>query len=250
VAIPLLEYSPSSQNQRVQGFEVWGDEQPRIYSTANILSSSDLDNLIEAAYRQIFFHAFATDRERFLESQLRNGQITVRDFVRGLLLSNTYRKSFYDLNSNYRFVEQTVQRVLGRDVYNKQEKLAWSISVATKGIVGFVDELLNSQEYIDAFGYDTLPYQRRRVLPGRAEGEKPFNIKSPRYDEYMRGKLGFPQVMWQSTVRSYVPQDQQPKAGSPALYLEMARGISARGNAPQKISTANIDIYGSVPRRN
>jgi phycobilisome rod-core linker protein len=250
VAIPLLEYSPSSQNQRVKGFEVWGDEQPRIYSTANLLSSSDLDNLIEAAYRQIFFHAFAADRERFLESQLRNGQITVRDFVRGLLLSNTYRKSFYDLNSNYRFVEQTVQRVLGRDVYNKQEKLAWSISVATKGIVGFVDELLNSQEYIDAFGYDTLPYQRRRVLPGRAEGETPFNIKSPRYDEYMRGKLGFPQVMWQSTVRSYVPQDKQPKAGSPALYLEMARGISAKGNAPQKISTANIDIYGSVPRRN
>jgi phycobilisome rod-core linker protein len=249
VAIPLLEYSPSSQNQRVKGFEVGGDEQPRIYSTENLLSTSDMDNLIEAAYRQIFFHAFATDRERFLESQLRNGQITVRDFVRGLLLSNTYRKSFYDLNSNYRFVEQTVQRVLGRDVYNKQEKLAWSITVATKGIVGFVDELLNSQEYLDAFGYDVLPYQRRRVLPGRSAGELPFNIKSPRYDEYTRSKLGFPQVMWQSTVRSYVPQDQKPKAGSPALYLDMARSINARGNAPQKISTANIDIYGSVPRR-
>jgi phycobilisome rod-core linker protein len=250
VAIPLLEYSPSSQNQRVKGYEIPGDEQPRIYSTENILSSSDMDNLIEAAYRQIFFHAFATDRERFLESQLRSGQITVRDFVRGLLLSNTYRKSFYNLNSNYRFVEQTVQRALGRDVYNNQEKLAWSITVATKGIVGFVDELLNSPEYIDAFGYDVLPYQRRRVLPGRSEGELPFNIKSPRYNEYTRGKLGFPQVMWQSTVRSYVPQDKQPKAGSPALYLDMARSLSARGNAPQKLNTANIDIYGSVPRRN
>jgi phycobilisome rod-core linker protein len=250
VAIPLLEYSPSSQNQRVKGYEIPGDEQPRIYSTENLLSSSDMDNLIEAAYRQIFFHAFATDRERFLESQLRNGQITVRDFVRGLLLSNTYRKSFYNLNSNYRFVEQTVQRALGRDVYNNQEKLAWSITVATKGIVGFVDELLNSPEYIDAFGYDVLPYQRRRVLPGRSQGELPFNIKSPRYNEYTRGKLGFPQVMWQSTVRSYVPQDQKPKAGSPALYLDMARSINARGNAPQKLSTANIDIYGSVPRRN
>jgi phycobilisome rod-core linker protein len=250
VAIPLLEYSPSSQNQRVKGYEIPGDEQPRIYSTENLLSSSDMDNLIEAAYRQIFFHAFATDRERFLESQLRNGQITVRDFVRGLLLSNTYRKSFYNLNSNYRFVEQTVQRALGRDVYNNKEKLAWSITVATKGIVGFVDELLNSPEYIDAFGYDVLPYQRRRVLPGRSEGELPFNIKSPRYNEYTRGKLGFPQVMWQSTVRSYVPQDQQPRAGSPALFLDMARSINARGNAPQKLNTANIDIYGSVPRRN
>jgi phycobilisome rod-core linker protein len=249
VAIPLLEYSPSSQNQRVAGFEVGGDEQPRIYSTENLLSSGDMDNLIEAAYRQIFFHAFAADREKFLESQLRNGQITVRDFVRGLLLSNTYRRSFYDLNSNYRFVEQTVQRVLGRDVYNNDEKLAWSITVATKGIAGFVDQLLDSDEYLEAFGYDILPYQRRRVLPGRATGELPFNIKSPRYDEYTRRKLGFPQVMWQSTVRSYTPQDQKPKAGSPAMFLDMARSLNARGNAPQKVSTANINIYGSVPRR-
>lgn len=249
MAIPLLEYSPSSQNQRVAGYEIGGDEQPRIYSTENLLSSGDMGNLIEAAYRQIFFHAFAADRERFLESQLRNGQITVRDFVRGLLLSNTYRRSFYDLNSNYRFVEQTVQRVLGRDVYNNDEKLAWSITVATKGIVGFVDQLLDSPEYIEAFGYDILPYQRRRVLPGRAEGERPFNIKSPRYDEYTRRKLGFPQVMWQSTVRSYKPQDQKPKTGSPALFLDMARSINARGNNPPKVSTANIDIFASVPRR-
>jgi phycobilisome rod-core linker protein len=176
VAIPLLEYPPSSQNQRVAGYEAAGDEQPRVFSTANLLSPVDMGNLIEAAYRQIFFHAFAADRERFLESQLRNGQITVRDFIRGLLLSNTYQRSFYNLNSNYRYVEQTVQRVLGRDVYSDREKIAWSIVVATKGFKGFVDDLLNSQEYLETFGYDIVPYQRRRVLPSRAEGEMPFNI--------------------------------------------------------------------------
>lgn len=249
MAIPLLEYSPISQNQRVAAYEVPGDEQPRSYSTDNILSSTDLDNLIEAAYRQIFFHAFAADRERFLESQLRSGQITVRDFIRGLLLSNTYRRSFYDLNSNYRFVEQTVQRVLGRDVYNNREKIAWSIVVATKGIKGFIDDLLNSDEYLEAFGYDTVPYQRRRVLPGRSEGELPFNIKSPRYDAYYRAKLGFPQFVWQTSVRSYVTVDRQPKAGSPALFLDMAQSINARGNAPQRLSVMNIDYESSVPYR-
>ncbi len=249
MAIPLLEYSPSSQNQRVVGYEVPGEEQPRVYSTENLLSTTELDELIEAAYRQIFFHAFAADRERFLESQLRSGQITVKDFVRGLLLSNTYKRSFYDLNSNYRFVEQTVQRVLGRDVYDNREKLAWSIVVATKGLKGFVDDLLNSDEYLEAFGYDTLPYQRRRVLPGRTEGERPFNIKSPRYDEYYRGKLGFPQVVWQTIVRSYVPQDKQAKAGNPSLFLNMAQSINPRVNPPQKISALNIDIAQSVPYR-
>lgn len=249
VAIPLLEYSPISQNQRVAGYEVPGDEQSRIYSTENLLSPTDLDILIEAAYRQIFFHAFAADRERFLESQLRSGQITVRDFVRGLLLSNTYRRSFYDLNNNYRFVEQTVQRVLGRDVYDNREKLAWSIVVVTKGVQGFIDDLLNTEEYLEAFGYDTLPYQRRRVLPGRTEGEVPFNIKSPRYDAYYRAKLGFPQIIWQTTVRGFTATDKKPKAGDPRNFLDLARSINPTVNTPPRLSVENIDIEKSVPYR-
>jgi phycobilisome rod-core linker protein len=249
VAIPLLEYKPVSQNQRVAAYEVGGDEQPRVYTTANLLSPTDMDDLIEAAYRQMFFHAFTADREPFLESQLRNGQISVRDFVRGLLLSDTYRRSFYDLNSNYRFVEQTVQRVLGRDVYSEREKIAWSIVVATKGIVGFVDDLLGSEEYLQAFGYETLPYQRRRVLPGRTQGELPFNIKSPRYDAYHRAKLGFPQIVWQTSVRRFTPQEKQAKAGSPAQFLDMARSISPRVNQPQNISASNIDYTNKVPYR-
>jgi phycobilisome rod-core linker protein len=208
-----------------------------------------MDDLIGAAYRQIFFYAFAADRETALESQLRNGQITVRDFIRGLLLSDTFKRSFYNLNSNYRFVEQCVQRVLGRDPYNEREKIAWSIVVATKGINGFVDDLLNSDEYLENFGYNTVPYQRRRVLPSRTEGERPFNIKSPRYDAYYRAKLGFPQIIWQTTVRSYRPQDKQPKAGDPALYITMAQGINAQGNPPARVSAENIDIEKSVPYR-
>jgi phycobilisome rod-core linker protein len=249
VAIPLLEYAPATQNQRVSSYEVPGDEQPRIYSTENLLSSSDVDTLIEAAYRQLFFHAFAADRQRFLESQLRSGQITVRDFVRGLLLSDTYKRSFYDLNSNYRFVEQTVQRVLGRDVYGQPEKIAWSIVVATKGIVGFVDDLLNSEEYLTAFGHNTLPYQRRRILPGRSEGERPFNITSPRYDDYYRRKFGFPQLVWQLPVRSYASEAKQSVAGNPSQFLDMARSLNPQGNSPQRISALNIDIEKSVPYR-
>jgi phycobilisome rod-core linker protein len=249
VAIPLLEYKPSSQNQRVASFEVPSDESARIYSTENILSPTDLDNLIEAGYRQIFFHAFTSDREKFLESQLRNGQITVRDFVRGLLLSDTYKRSFYSMNSNYRFVEQTVQRVLGRDVYNNEEKIAWSIKLGTVGIVGFIDALLNSEEYTNAFGYDTLPYQRRRVLPGRTAGEMPFNLKSPRYDAYYRRILGFPKPMWNTAVRTYTPQDKMPKAGSPANFLSMARDVGAVAGTAQSISADNINIESSVPYR-
>ena len=249
MAIPLLKYAPVTQNSRVAGYTVGNDEAPRIYTTANLLSAGQLDDLIEAAYRQIFFHAFAADREVFLESQLRSGNISVRQFVRGLILSKTYRSSFYDKNSNYRFVEQTVQRVLGRDVYSEKEKIAWSIVVATKGIEGFVDALLNSDEYLEAFGDDILPYQRRRSLPSQAIGERPFNIKSPRYDEYHRAQLGFPQLIWQNTVRTYTITDRQPKTGDPALFLNMARSINTSSATAAPVSAQNIDYERLVPRR-
>lgn len=250
MAIPLLNYSPVTQNSRVQGYEIPGDDQPKIYSTQNILSSTDIDDLIGAAYRQIFFHAFKSDREPFLESQLRSNQITVRDFVRGLLLSDTYSRAFYGMNSNYRYVEQTVQRALGRDVFNTGETLAWSIVVATKGNEGFIDAILGSDEYLDNFGDDILPYQRRRTLPSRSEGELPFNIKSPRYDEYYRSILGFPKPVFQNSIRRFTPQEQKPKAGSPSLFMTMARGLSnSQPSMSQNVSTASINLGSGVPYR-
>jgi phycobilisome rod-core linker protein len=246
--IPLLAYAPSSQNSRIKGYEVPGDEQPRIFSTDNLLSPSQIDDLIEAAYRQIFFHAFAADREKFLESQLRNGQIAVRDFIRGLCLSNTFTNSFYNLNSNYRFVAHCVQKILGRDVYSEAEKIAWSIVIATKGRAGFINDLLNSDEYLENFGENIVPYQRRRVLPSGAS-ELPFNIQSPRYNEYYRGKLGFPKISYSVTKRSSTPVPQQPKTGDPSFFVDMVRDLGFLGNPPQTISALNLDYQNLVPRR-
>lgn len=249
MALPLLSYSPRSQNQRVTAFEVPGDDQPRIYSTDNMLSPGDLGDLIEAAYRQIFFHAFAFDRDAALETQLRYNQITVRGFIRGLLLSETFKRSFYDLNNNYRFAEHLVEKVLGRSVYSQREKIAWSIVVATKGIVGIVDALLNSDEYLENFGENIVPYHRRRILHGQEKGELPFNIKSPRYDAYYRSIFGFPQAIWQSQVRGYVSYDRKPKVGDPSQFLSMARDIAPRGSTVGRVSTALINIEASVPYR-
>ena len=151
MSIPLLEYAPTSQNQRVSGYEIPGEEQPKIYNSENLLSGAEMDELIEAAYRQVFNEQqmLRSNRQRELESQLRNGQITVRDFVRGLVLSESFRRRNYEVNNNYRFVQMCVQRLLGREVYQEKEKLAWSIVLATSGLEGFVDALLDSEEYIE-----------------------------------------------------------------------------------------------------
>ncbi len=248
MAIPLLAYAPTCPNQRVDNLGARDDE-AIVYSTDDLYSPTEMGNLINAAYRQIFFHAFKWDREIVLESQLRNRQITVRDFIRGLLLSNTFIDSFYNKNSNYRFVEHCIQKVLGRRVYSEAEKIAWSAVVMTKGVKGFVSELLDSAEYLDSFGENIVPYQRRRILPSRVLGEIPFNITSPRYDAYYRRQLGFPQTIWQESVRNFRPYDSQPKTGDPTLFLNMAKSIGPRSGAPSRTSVADMNIEQTVPYR-
>jgi phycobilisome rod-core linker protein len=49
-----------------------------------------------------------------------------------------------------------------------------------------VNTLLDSHEYLENFGFELVPYQRSRVLAGRAIGERPFNQQAPRYDAYWR----------------------------------------------------------------
>jgi phycobilisome rod-core linker protein len=105
-----------------------------------------------------------------------------------LVLSDSFRKLIFDSNNNYRFVEICIQRLLGRKVYSDREKIAWSILVATKGIQGFVDELLNSEEYLTCFGDSTVPYQRRRSLPHQIQGEVTF-AHTTRYGADYRDRL-------------------------------------------------------------
>ena len=190
MAIAQLEYPLLSQNQRVSGFEIPGDEAPRIFDTENLLCPSEMDVLINAAYRQIHHEQqmLLHNRERFLESQLRSGQITVRDFIRGLLLSDSFRRLTFDSNNNYRFVQMCIQRILGRDVYDEREKLSWSIVLATQGLQGFVNALLNSEEYLNNFGDTIVPYQRRRILPQRSQGEITFEHMA-RYGTGYRDRL-------------------------------------------------------------
>lgn len=228
VTIPLLTYSPSSQNQRVAGYEIPGDEQPRIYTTANLPSATEMDAVIWAAYRQIFNEQqmLKSNRQTALESQLRNGQITVREFIRGLALSPTFRWRNYEPSNNYRFAQMCVQRILGRDVYNDREKLAWSTVLATKGLVGFIDALVNSNEYQENFGDDKVPYQRRRILPQRVKGDLPF-ARMPRYGADYRQqleKLGYfsgriPGAAWLSSGMSSTRWSWQKPPYSPAARI-------------------------------
>jgi phycobilisome rod-core linker protein len=218
MALPVFSYSPTSRNHRVANYEVPGDEQPRIYCRDNFPSGNTMDALILSAYRQVYNEQqlIRSNRLPTLESQLRCGQITVRQFIRGLALAETFRDRNYNCNNNYRFSQMCVQRFLGRDVYEERETLGLSIILATQGLTGLIDYLLSSDEYLENFGDNTVPYQRRRILPQRTQGEVPF-IRMPRYGAdyrtqlekigYFQGQPGFAAYRW----------DWQKTAPSPAL---------------------------------
>nr|YP_010904235.1 phycobilisome rod-core linker polypeptide [Catenella fusiformis]WCH57486.1 phycobilisome rod-core linker polypeptide [Catenella fusiformis] len=227
--IPILNYSFCTQNQRVDGFEYCpGEEQPKIYTTDSLPTAYEMDEIIWSAYRQIFseHQILSSTRQPFLESQLRFNQIKIKDFMKGLLLSQAFRDFNYNVNNNYRFVEMCIQRVLGRDVYNEREKLAFSVIIASRGLEAFIDILLSSDEYEYNFGDNTVPYQRRRVIAQRSKGEVPFNLKTPRMGKEFLGKQEMPQLLWPGPIRKFRPQEQSPKAGDPALFLNMVFEVS------------------------
>ncbi len=222
MTIPLLEYKPSSQNQRVAGYEVPNEDTPRIYRIEDCAFDSEVQELIWAAYRQIFseHEILKFYRQTNLESQIKNRAITVRDLIRGLAKSEAFRNLVVQTNSNYRLVDIALKRILGRASYNKDEEIAWSIKIATLGWNGFVDALINSQEYQSNFGDNIVPYQRRRYK------DRPFNLVTPRYGNYWRDKL----------------EDARYKAGDIKNFMELANSIEIKMLKFTPVNLASIEI--------
>ena len=249
MALPLLKYAPTTQNSRVAPLRVGSDEDPKAVSMDKAMDREDQNFVIESAYRQIFFHAFKVDRDRTLESQLRDGQITVREFIRSLCLSDTFTRSFYNLNSNYRVVRHLVEKLLGRPTHGRSEEIAWSAVLMTRGVRGMVDDILNGQEYLDAFGYDTVPFHRNRVVGSRDLGETPFNLTTPRYEAYYRGILGFPQVVYTGTAKTIPARSRQRRGGFPEDYLPWVRNLPAMRSQSGASGSVSMDYLSKVPYR-
>jgi phycobilisome rod-core linker protein len=250
MALPLLNYKPSTQNQRVRSFGTadLNDDTPYIYRLEDAADAGEMQQVIWAAYRQVFseHQILKVNRHSALESQLKNRVITVRDFVRGLAKSERFYSQVVEVNNNYRLVEICLKRLLGRAPYNEDEKIAWSIKVATLGYYGFIDALVDSEEYTIAFGDFTVPYQRKRM-----EG-RPFNLVTPRYGEDFREQAGTVKTDWRFVLDKFYSrkfQERDLREGDPRKYRDMAASIAPKVNYAQRTSAFDIDYLNKVPVR-
>ena len=133
------------------------------YATRSVLTASDHEAYqiaVAAAYRQVFGNVQPMESERQLsaESQLQNGDITVREFVRRLALSDFYRARFFDAVSPHRAVELNFKHLLGRPPKNQAEVSSHVEIIATRGFQGEINSYLDSDEYFQLFGDDVVPY--------------------------------------------------------------------------------------------
>ena len=125
-------------------------------------SAEDADIVIRAIYRQVLGNAYVMESERLQvpESQLKRGELSVREFIRCLAKSALYRSRFFDNCYRYRAIELNFKHLLGRAPNSFEEMKYHSLMLDEAGFEADIDSYLDSDEYQESFGENLVPYYR------------------------------------------------------------------------------------------
>jgi len=135
-------------------------------------SESSTQAVIRAAYLQVFGRdLYEGQRPKVLEIKLENGDISMREFIRALAKSDVFRNLYWTSLYVCKAIEYIHRRLLGRPTYGRQEINKYFDIASKQGFYAVVDAIINSVEYNEAFGEDTIPYERY-LTPGGVAGRK------------------------------------------------------------------------------
>jgi phycobilisome core-membrane linker protein len=166
--VPSIRTQPEIQQRVKQGVSLQR-EQTKVFKLTNTADKVGLKNAIAAAYRQVFerdLDPYVVQTQfTALESKLSNEEITVKEFIEGLGCSELYIKEFYAPYPNTKVIELGTKHFLGRAPLNQREIQKYNRILATQGIRAFIGAMVNSMEYLQVFGEDTVPYRRFPTLP-------------------------------------------------------------------------------------
>jgi phycoerythrin-associated linker protein len=126
------------------------------------LSTQDTQTLIQALYRQLLGNAYVMESERLSvpESQLKRGELSVREFVRAVAKSDLYRSRFFSNCPRYRSIELNFRHLLGRPPVDLEEMRLHSTILDSQGYEADIDSYIDSDEYQSQFGENIVPYIR------------------------------------------------------------------------------------------
>ncbi|NEQ64823.1 MAG: photosystem I reaction center subunit XII [Symploca sp. SIO2D2] len=125
-------------------------------------TEDDLQTVIRAVYKQVLGNEYLMDSQRLesAEALLRNGSITVRDFVRVVAKSPLYQSLFFHGSPQYRFIELNFKHLLGRPPQDQAEIDEHVKIYYEQGYEAEINSYLDSEEYLQNFGDDIVPYPR------------------------------------------------------------------------------------------
>nr|YP_010198008.1 phycobilisome linker polypeptide [Gracilaria multipartita]UAD86424.1 phycobilisome linker polypeptide [Gracilaria multipartita] len=174
--IIITEFDQSALTDKLRrrtSGDLQGLRLPQIYTKSSIinqrfvmktsLSSEEKNNVIKACYRQIFQRDISKAyglNFKDLESKVKNGTLSIKEFVRYLGKSYTYRKQFVQPFVNSRVIELAFRHFLGRGTSSLEEFKKYFAVLSSRGLDGLIDNMVNSTEYSDYFGEETVPYLR------------------------------------------------------------------------------------------
>ncbi len=125
-------------------------------------ADEDFNLIIRTAYKQVLGNAYLLDCDRLetAESLFRNGDLTVRGFVRAIGQSELYRSLFFENSSQYRFIEMNCKHFLGRAPLDQAE-ISQHVQIYNNlGYEAEIDSYIDSEEYNNAFGENIVPCPR------------------------------------------------------------------------------------------
>lgn len=122
----------------------------------------DVQVIIRAVYKHVLGNPHVMESERLAsaESQLTDGYITVREFVRAVAKSDFYRARYFESCAPYRFVELNFLHLLGRAPQDQQEVSEHIVRCISEGYDSEIDSYVDSDEYQATFGENMVPYAR------------------------------------------------------------------------------------------
>lgn len=165
--------TPSNKVRQRPSNDLQGLQLPQIYFNAAErrpkfvmkpgLSPLEKNEVVKAAYRQVFERDISRAYSlgiSDLESKVKNNEISMKEFIRRLAKSPLYRKNFFEPYINSRALELAFRHILGRGPSSREEVQNYFAIVSSGGLPALVDALVDSQEYSDYFGEETVPYLR------------------------------------------------------------------------------------------
>jgi phycoerythrin-associated linker protein len=122
----------------------------------------DIQSVIRAVYKQVLGNPHVMESERLTtaESQLADGNLSVREFVRAVGKSEFYRSRYFEQCAPYRFTELNFMHFLGRPPQSQVETSAHIVRCVAEGYDAEIDSYIDSEEYQSAFGENQVPYNR------------------------------------------------------------------------------------------